>query len=335
MENQLKNNFLPKEFVSGHELCFFIHDLLVNTLVSGENQNIFNYEFSLEEKLANNLGNDEDIFLFLQENELYEHRNKVLKTIILPAVLSDSLHCIYEALISSKKGKLNISYMLIRKPIQESLYLLESMIIDETTFGKNMAENPLELRPSVVMKKNGVNGHEERINIVLNKLQLSNLFSASYLANLRYNKRCEDNFDGICNHAMHLFTEHDAIKTDKLNINFIFSDYNSKLTQWAYLYSRLPYLLLYLYYVIEYLIEEICPTEKSYIEEMELRIFAHFILLFENLDETYYSDELLKIIEFATNKLNDFCIKDLEKTFNKEIIENIANNGILNCKDSK
>ena len=150
----MKNDFLPKEFIPAHELCFFIHDLLANTLVSGENQDIFNYKFSLEEKIANNLGKGEDIFLFLQENELYEHRNKVLKTIILPAILSDTLHCIYEALISSKKGKLNISYMLIRKPIQESLYLLESMIIDETAFGKSMADNPLELRHSLKMKKN-------------------------------------------------------------------------------------------------------------------------------------------------------------------------------------
>ena len=47
--------------------------------------------------------------------------------------------------------------MLIRKPIQESLYLLESMIIDETAFGKSMAENPLELRPSVSMKKKWYN----------------------------------------------------------------------------------------------------------------------------------------------------------------------------------
>lgn len=331
----MKNNFLPKEFISGHELCFFIHDLLANTLVSGENQDIFNYEFSLEERIANNFENDEDIFLFLQKNKLDEHRNKVLKTFILPAVLSDTLHCIYEVLISSKKGKLNISYMLIRKPIQESLYLLESMIIDETAFGKSMAENPLELRPSVAMKKNGVTGHEERINIVLDKLQLSNLFSASYLANLRYNKRCKDNFDGICNHAMHLFTEHDAIKTDKLNINFIFSDYDSKLTQWAYLYSRLPYILLYLYYVVEYLIEEICPTEKWYIEEMKLRIFAHFILLFEDLDENYYTDELFKIVELSKNKINDFCMKNLRKPFDKLIIENIANNGISDYKDNK
>ena len=56
---------------------------------------------------------------------------------------------------------------------------------------------------------------------------------------------------------------------------------------------------------------------------MELRIFAHFILLFDNLDKDYYSDELLKIIELATNKLNNFCINILKKPFDKLIIENI------------
>lgn len=326
----MKNDFLPKEFIPAQELCFFIHDLLANTLVSGEKQDVFNYKFSLEERIANNLEKDEDIILFLQENELYEHRNKILKTIILPAVLSDTLHCIYEALISSKRGKLNISYMLIRKPIQESLYLLESMIIDETAFGKSMAENPLELRPSVTMKKNGITGHEERINIVLDRLRLSNLFSASYLANLRYNKRCEDNFDGICNHAMHLFTEHDAIKTDKLNINFIFSDYDSKLTQWAYLYSRLPYLLLYLYYVIEHLMEEICPTEKCYIEEMELRIFSHILLANKNIDKKYFTEEFINIVDYSETKIKDFCKKQ-NKYFNEMIIKDIVEKGIKYC----
>lgn len=327
----MDNNFLPKEFISGHELCFFIHDTLANILVNGEEEGVFNHEFDLEEKTANDFENDENILEFLSENKLYEDRNKILKTIILPAILSDTLHCFYEALVSSKKGKLNITYMLIRKPIQETLYLLESIIIDEFTFGKNMSENPLKLRPS---NAGGIEGHERRINIVLNKLGLSNLFSAKYLANLRYNKKCEDNFDGICNHAMHLFTEHEAIKTDKLNINFIFSDWESKLTQWAYLYSRLPYLLLYLYNIIEYLMEEIFPIQKLYIVEMELRISAHFVLWFEDLDELYYSDELLRIVESSKNNLNDFCINTLEKPFDKLIIENIANNGISDYKDN-
>ncbi|RXJ82772.1 hypothetical protein [Arcobacter sp. F2176] len=327
----MKNVFLPREFESGHELCFFIHDILANVLVYGEKENIFNYEFALKEEIANNLTDDEDILSFLSKYKLYEERNKVLKTFILPALLSDTLHCIYEALISSKKAKLNVTYMLIRKPIQETLYLLESIVIDEFTFGESMSENPLKLRPS---NAGGIEGHQKRINTVLNKLGLSDLFSSLYLTNLRYNKKCDDNFDGICNHAMHLFTEHEAIRTEKLNVNFIFSGWDSKLTQWAYLYSRLPYLMLYLYYIVEYIMEEICPTEKSYIEEMELRVFAHFILWFENLNKDYYTDEILKVVEFAKNKINDFCMKNLKRPFDKLIINNISNNSISDYKDN-
>jgi len=322
----MKNSFLPKEFNSGHELCFFIHDVLARIIVDGEKENIFKYEFYLEEKVADRI-NDEDIFTSLANEKLYEDRNKVLKAIVIPALLSDSLHCIYEALNSSKKAKLNITYMLIRKPIQETLYLLESMIIDEVEFGKNMSINPLKLRPS---NAGGVEGHTKRIAIVLDKLGLTDIFSDVYISELRYNKKSDDTFDGICNHAMHLFTEHKAIKTDNLNINFIFSNEYSKLTQWAYLYSRLPYLLLYLYYIIEYLLKEICATEKTYLEEIELRIFAHILIWYKDLDSNYYTDELLKLVEISEISLKDFCIKKYNKTLNKSIIKNIAENGISN-----
>jgi hypothetical protein len=61
-------------------------------------------------------------------------RANILKAVVLPAVLSDLLHFIYEALQCSRKGKLNVTYALIRRPIQESLYLLESIVLDAAGF---------------------------------------------------------------------------------------------------------------------------------------------------------------------------------------------------------
>lgn len=329
----MKSSLFPTNFQTAHDLCFFIHDLLVNLFNSAEEQDIFNYEFELKEELLKyNFKNDDDIFEFLTKNQLFDHRSKILKIFVLRSLLSDSLHCIYETLSASIKGKLNVSFMLIRKPIQESLYLFESMIINELEFAEELCENPLNLRPSITMKNKGVFGHIERINTVIEKLNIGELFSANYIANLRYNKKCEDSFDIICNHAMHLFTEHNAIKTEKLNINFIFSDYDSKLSQWNYLYSRLPYLLLYLYYLIEHLMEEICPTEKTYIEEMEIRIFSHMYLWINDMKEEYYTEEILKLLVFSTNKLKIFITNSLNKEFNLITVKNIAQSGI-NYKD--
>ena len=89
--------------------------------------------------------------------------------------------------------------------------------------------------------------HANRIRKVLATLRDHRGYDAEYLAQLRYDKNAQDGFDGVCNKALHLFTGHDAIRTEPLNINFIFSDLDSMVTQWSYLYSRLPYLLSYIH----------------------------------------------------------------------------------------
>jgi hypothetical protein len=70
---------------------------------------------------------------------------KLLVTTIFPAVLSDMLHCFYEALEVSRKAKLTIAFMLVRKPLQESLFLLESVIIDRCDFAKKLTTDPVKL----------------------------------------------------------------------------------------------------------------------------------------------------------------------------------------------
>jgi hypothetical protein len=72
---------------------------------------------------------------------------------------------------------------------------------------------------------------------VLEVIGGAGVFDAARIAELRYDKAL--GFDGPCNHAMHLFTEHQAIRTAAMNINFIFSGPDEKRTQWAYMYTYL------------------------------------------------------------------------------------------------
>jgi len=41
----------------------------------------------------------------------------------------------------------------------------------------------------------------------------------------------DDGFDGICNKSIHLFNLHKAIKTETMNINFVLSDVDAKITK--------------------------------------------------------------------------------------------------------
>jgi hypothetical protein len=120
-------------------------------------------------------------------------------------------------------------------------------------------------------------------------------------------KNKEDSFDGVCNLAMHLFTEHKAMRTDPLNINFIFSGLGQKLTQWSYLYSRLPYLLFYTYQIVEYVVAKIAPTSQEYLDDMQRRISALILLWWDNFDENYVSPPLEVFVQETQKWLNEHC----------------------------
>ncbi len=302
-----KGRFLPENFDLAHELCFTIHDVMLQVIKSGEEGGFFRTKIDLSEDEAKELEEIDDIFDWLEDKDRYEDRAQILATTILPAILSDSLHCIYEALECSRKAKLSITYMLLRKPIQENLYVLESMVLDKINFADTLANDSLRLRPK---NAGGLEGHKNRISKALEIINESERLDAGYIAQLRYDKKEEDSFDGVCNHAMHLFTEHPAIKTDNLNMNFIFSGWDQKWSQWEYLYSRLPYLLFYMHRLVEHTIDGIAPTSKEYLDDISRRISAFVVLWWNDVDERYKSEQLKKFSEKTEEWLNLHCTEN-------------------------
>jgi hypothetical protein len=281
---------LPGEFWAGHELCFCIHDAMTQMLVSGQNAGAFHVRFELSEEERESFESSKNIFRWLGEYRKPEDHAAVLVTTMFPAILSDMLHCIYEALESSRKAKLNVSYMLLRKPIQESLYVLEAVIADRADFAKKLTEDPIKLEGRGA---SGRETHAANIAKVLAAIGNDGRFSAHYVAQLRYDKSSEDGFDGICNKAMHLVTSSKAIATEKMNINFIFSGWHAKQTQWSFLYTRLPYLLAYTYQIVETVCSAIAPGPLEYRDDIDRRIAAHVLIWSGALDATYASGPLL------------------------------------------
>ena len=114
-------------------------------------------------------------------------------------------------------------------------------------------------------------------------------------------------FDGVCNKAIHLFTEHKSIKTEQMNINFIFSNWDSKLTQWSYIYSRLPYLLVYTHSIVEYVCKGIAPTSAAYLDDMKRRISALVLLWWQTIEYPYNDPHLQTFAEKTRDWLYHHC----------------------------
>ncbi|RQM78640.1 hypothetical protein EHZ47_00610 [Aeromonas jandaei] len=300
---------------------------MVEFIRSGEMHDIFNQSIHITEEESLSLEKtDKHILDWLEEHSKSEQRNLIIRTVVLPAVLSDMLHCIFEGLSASKKGKMAVSFMLLRKPLQESLYLLESMAIDKGSFVEHLSKNPLFLRP-----KNGGGpvGHAQRIGIVLDKMGLGKIFSSQYISELRYDKKSYDSFDRVCNHAMHLFTEHPSIKTDLLNINFIFSGTEQVYSQQRYLYTRLPYLLYYTYCLFEYVASDIAPTKAEYIENINRRISAYFLMAYIDMDNEFITDEMHTLAKRFIIALKIDQIKPLNSPSIIKKLAHIAETGVL------
>jgi hypothetical protein len=266
---------MPEAYDSAHHLCFLNHDVMLELLRSGEIVGAFDYQMTLTPSEVESFNMASDLFEWMDERGRRADRDAVIRAKVFPALLSDFLQFVFEALQAARKGRLAVAFALIRKPLQENLHLLELMAINLRAFAENLATDPLRMRLKCV---GGIDGHKERIATVLAILNEERRFDAGYLAQLRYEK-IEDGFDGTSNQAMHLFTSHEAIKTDRLNVNFIFSGRSEKETQWAYWYSRLPYLLFYARRLVEYVFAIICDTtDPEYLEDMERRISAGTVL---------------------------------------------------------
>jgi hypothetical protein len=273
--------------------------------VSGEKARAFHVSFDLPDEAAKReFESASDIFEWLEKHRTPEDRAAVLVATMFPAVLSDMLHCFYEALETSRKAKLGISFMLLRKPLQESLYVLEAVIADRAEFAQKLTKDPIKLWSQGI---GGREAHARNIEKVLEAVGESERFDAAYLAQLRYDKSVEDGFDGICNKATHLFTGHKSIKTERMNINFIFSNWDGKLTQWSYIYSRLPYLLVYMHSIVEHVCEGIAPTPPAYLNDMKRRISAQVLLWWETVEASYIEPHLEKFAERTRDWLYRHC----------------------------
>ncbi|WP_232459470.1 helix-turn-helix domain-containing protein [Burkholderia ubonensis] len=300
-----KGGNLPSQFDVAHDLCFVLHDLMAQLLVEGESIGLFKTRLEfLTDAERNSFEGSSDILEWLERSGRKELRAKILVSTVFPAVLSDLVHCLYEALECSRKGKLAVTYMLIRKPLQESLYILESIVIDRYGFVERLAEDPLKLRPH---NAGGVGGHVKRVRAVLDVLDDGGRYDASYIAQLRYDKKASDSFDGICNRAMHLFTEHPAIRTERLSINFIFSDYESILSQWSYLYSRLPYLMFYILSLVERIGGEFSSLPPSYRDEIDRRLTAYLVMTWASMADEYRSTEMQSFTALSWEWLEKHC----------------------------
>jgi len=245
--------FLPQKYKELHDLCFYLHDILVQVVKEGEKKKLFHTLYNIK-KISDiqAIKDNDDILEWLSNNGYEDEYKSIVIKQVLIAMISDYCHYVYEALKCSEKSKLAITFTLLRKPLKDNLLFFEWILTNRNEFIEKFQKD------SNYYAIDKIDSAKKKIFIgcSVNKINYSETFNADFIYNVRYSKKTEYSLERLWNVANHLVTTRKYYKTESLNLNFVFSGPDSQESQWNYLYSVLPYLLFYTIEVIQVVLDQ-------------------------------------------------------------------------------
>ncbi|MEP3386816.1 MAG: hypothetical protein ABJO02_01430 [Reichenbachiella sp.] len=318
---------LPEDYHFSHNLCVRLYDQAVWLLKDGPTQKKVGESIRFRETDDKFEESKEHIFEWMLRNGYTSDVDNITAKHTFFSVVSDMCHFIYQSLHSSKNIKLTVALNLLRKPFLEHLIILEQLLVKEKEFLRKFETNPENFDPGKLSPEDKKNLINQCAEIIDSKFVMTDL-----LYELRFDKRNPDSIYANSNQATHLVTtRHASFKTEKQNLNFIFSDFDDWDNQLSYIYYFLPFLLNYSLEVIDaFLYHKKVIIRKLYKE----RKFYRFMALILHFDQ--FNKKSLKgrsEINTLLGKLKVECkaCKRVNKIFKSDIYHYVHEDYLL-CK---
>jgi len=337
IEHRGRSYILPKQYHFSHQYCFFLHDLLADIIVSGERDGIFKVSFEMRDKreleeISKRTG--EELWIWLESNGYEDIVYHLTYRQICVALLSDLCHFVYEALECSIKGKLTVTYALLRKPFKENLFYLEWLLADPKDFFqrfhfddiKNFALSEYRL---ITPKKK-----VEIIKHAKDKTKHGQWIASNFIYQLRYDKKVHYGMEQLWQKANHLITTFKFLETEERNFNFVFSDDTAHKSQWDYLYSFLPILLFHTLEIVQALIATFAKIKDEEEHNItELRTVIGFLLWVEKRPRTIKMDNFIEKIANSIEEAQLRCPKCKKRlTYKKQYLKLFCEEAAFKCR---
>lgn len=269
---------MPRNTVPRHEFCFWLHDQAARLLVEASHSGqIEDWHEAISSALS-----------MLDDSV---DRNKILSAIadtggtlsvpmkidIFVAVLSDTLHFIYEALRAFEKRKFNVAFSLLRKPLTENLIILSRLVSDDDAFIRSFADGTLQQRQVTQIDSS------ERIklfNSVIEKLPVGSPFTGELIDEIAFSKNAPNGLQIRMQQSMHLITtRHHALLTPQLGINRIFFDEQGDENYSAY--DSLPSIIFFILQIAISKFSTYLTTDERSTNEIIVRALGIYANLHE------------------------------------------------------
>ena len=276
-EQTAGRKLLPEEFRFAHEYCFGLHNRLVSLIHHGDN--VQAYKATIKFK------SDEDAAAFesvpggaeldwLGDNGYDEYFVDLLFKRVFPALLSDLCHFLYEALSTCAKGKLVVSWTLLRKPFKESLHYLECLLVErEKMLNTLYHDDPAKL--ALILSS----GHpEEIVRKACASAFCAKAFNPEFIYEARYDKTSPISLDRYWTQAPHIITHTKLARTAKQSLNFIFDSPEDQHQQYEHFFFVVPLLLFYTVDICEVLMANVLNDAAPFFKETFLHRVIGFIV---------------------------------------------------------
>lgn len=234
---------LPQEYHLKHKSCEFLLYQIEDFITADIYKDLKVQTIEIDKEVE--LLEDENILDYLLRINKSEKHNEIITRNILNAVIVDTCQFLQIALFASLQQRITVAFSLIRKPFVYNLLIILRLHLTNDFLERFNTEDSFD---TTALKQEEI----KELLKVSESLIFSKSIKASDVYDFIFNQALEDSLVNISNKALHPSTTRNKNNmTEIQNINFVFSTEESIMSQWDYLYRRLPYLLLYLNEILE------------------------------------------------------------------------------------
>lgn len=252
---------------------------MLQLLAEGEARKVANVVVkfqSVEESKA--FAESDDTLTFLLQSGYADAHKRIVLNKVTMALFSDFLHFIYEALVTFEKKKFAVSMSLLRKPLRETLMFATWMKADSVDFYDRLRASPADLMESNYLTPER---RKKLINGAISACKGMNFASADKIYHIIYDKSNDFGFARLFDKATHLVTSHPKLRTEELNLNFIFKNPTDNDLYYT-IYADLAYILVYGNVLMISLFSEMSDIDDKYLDFILMSSLGAYSSLFQD-----------------------------------------------------
>ena len=293
-------------FSNSHTFCTKLIDKFDKSMSLATENGAGSFSMNISSSESVELENSDNCWAVLDLPKYKSEKLELVYRTLVIALVNDFVKTVAAGLALIDSGFVSQGDSLFRKPFQENLTVLEVLLVDRDEYLCKFLENS-----NTFTKTTLGNNRSECISKIFHSNSLEKLgLSSEYIHTLRFCKDITVGLAGYWDQQVHLVTTQEEIQTSNGNLNFIFSGDHQTLTHLKAVYSRLPYLLTYSWFVIEAHIEEIWSPSEGHFKKMMSFFSSELPLVYDKIDEDYLSEELSVFANAWKFHADESCFDD-------------------------